>query len=92
MSNDTDGFDLGEALESNGAVQTIRTVLGLRQEAHVCPECNMACERSHTHNPQTAAFDGGACPSWECPECDTHYVRETDDGMHTLDLYGHGRE
>lgn len=82
-----DGFSLSDALDSP-AVKTIRTALGLTQEAHVCPECEAVCDRAETHNPQTAAFDGGVCPSWECPECDTHYVREVSDESHTLDLYG----
>jgi len=92
MSDDGDGFDLGEALENSAVGTTVKTVLGLRQEAHVCPDCNVACEPSETHDPQRMACDGGTSPSWECPECGSHYVREVSDDSHALDLYGRGRE
>lgn len=76
---------VSEGLES---VREYTSFLGIQRERYVCPECNVACVESHTHNPQTAAFDGGACPSWECPECQSHFVRETSDESHTMDLYG----
>jgi len=81
--SDDDGFSLSDALENSGVTKTIRTALGLRREAHVCPDCNVACEQATTYNPDTAAWDGGACPSWECPECG-----EADDDVHAVDLYG----
>lgn len=92
--SDSDGFDLGAAISegAEAATQYAKTIFGTRKEIYTCPDCNAACEESTTYNAQTAAFDGGACPSWRCPECDTHYHRESDDAKHTLDLYGHGRE
>jgi len=86
--DDSGGFDLRGALDNADPVETIRTALGLTQTAHVCPDCGVACDPSHTYNAQTAAFDGGACPSWECPECSTHFVREVSDQDHGMDLYG----
>ena len=46
--------------------------------------------QSNRSKTQRMAFDGGSSPSWECPNCSTHYVREVDDESHTLDLYGRG--
>ena len=76
--------------EGDGAIQSFRTFLGIQKERFVCPKCNEACQESRTHDVQRMAFDGGSSPSWECPECSTHYVREVDDESHTLDLYGRG--
>lgn len=82
---------LSTAVETaSNATTEFRTFLGVQQEAHVCPECNTACQESSTYNPDTAAFDGGACPSWECPDCGQHYVREQDDNKYSIDLYGQG--
>ena len=74
-------------------VETVRkatSFLGVKRERFVCPKCNEACNESRTHDVARAAFDGGSSPSWECPECETHFVREVDDESHTLDLYGRG--
>ena len=74
-------------------VETVReftTFLGVEKERFVCPKCNEACRESRTHDVARAAFDGGSSPSWECPECQSHYVRELDDESHTTDLYGRG--
>lgn len=91
--SDDDGFNLAQAIETGkNAAGQFTEFLGIRREQHVCPECNVACEESTTYNHRTAAFDGGACPSWECPECGKHYIRERNDEQHTLDLYGQGRE
>lgn len=40
-----------------------------------CESCGAMCEASHTYDPQTAAFNQGACPSWECPSCGNEYRR-----------------
>lgn len=85
----SDGFDLQEAINTAGdAVTEFREFLGVQTESFACPDCNAACEPATTFNPETVAFDGGACPSWYCEECDTHYSRESDDDRHTMDLYG----
>ena len=76
--------------EGDGPVQSFLTFLGNQKERFVCPKCNEACQESRTHDVQRMAFDGGSSPSWECPECETHYVREVDDESHTMDLYGRG--
>lgn len=90
--SDADGW-LSDAVESGeNAVREFASFLGVRQEKHVCPDCNEACEKATTYNPDTAAFDGGACPSWYCSECDSHFVREADDDSHTMDLYGRGMD
>ena len=70
--------------------ETTRSFLGVERERFVCPKCNEACTESRTHDVSRAAFDGGSSPSWECPECETHFVREADDESHTMDLYGRG--
>ena len=31
-------------------------------------------------------------PGITCDKCETHYVRERGDGVHTLDQYGRGLE
>jgi len=41
-----------------------------------CPDCNTLCKATHVYDYRTAAFTGGAQPAWECPECETEYVRE----------------
>jgi len=75
---------------AEAAKRVTRSFLGVEREAHVCPACNVACEESRTYDVSRAAFDGGESPSWECPECLTHYVREASDESHTMDLYGRG--
>jgi len=88
--SDDDGFDLTGALEQGASAvnATFRSVLGVQREAHVCPECNVACEQAIVYDPNRAAFDGGESPSWLCPDCQTHFVRELDEQAHALDLYG----
>jgi predicted RNA-binding Zn-ribbon protein involved in translation (DUF1610 family) len=89
--DDSDGW-LSQAVETGrDAAETITTALGLDVEAFVCPECGVACEPTTTYDPQRAAFDGGRSPAWACPECETEYVRETDEGVHTMDLYGRNK-
>jgi len=90
--SDSDGFDLGAAISegAEAATQYAKTIFGTRKEVFTCPDCNAACEESHTHNAQTAAFDGGACPSWECPECGRNFTREAAEETYALDLYDRG--
>jgi len=86
---DSDGFDLSSALESGAAaVRETVAFLGVEREAHVCPDCQVACERSYAHDPARMAFDGGESPTWYCAECETHYVRERTEEAHAVDLYG----
>jgi predicted RNA-binding Zn-ribbon protein involved in translation (DUF1610 family) len=86
--SDDDGW-LSEAIETGAeAARTLLTPFGTEREVFTCPDCGTACDPTHTHDPQRAAFDGGASPAWACPECDGTFVRETDDGVHTMDLYG----
>jgi len=93
MAKESDGFDLREAIENGAnAVRETFAFLGVEREAHVCPDCQTACEPSRTYDHRRAAFDSGESPSWYCSECDTHYVREVSDESHTLDLYGRGME
>lgn len=73
--------------EGDGVVSRVRSFLGVEREAFVCPDCSEACQQTVTYNPQTAAFDGGACPAWVCPKCAKTFVRESDDGDHAMDLY-----
>jgi len=87
--SDSQGGWLSDAVESGReTVREFTEFLDVVREAHVCPECNVACQEATTHDPQRAAFDGGSSPSWYCGECETHYVREVSDDSHTLDLYG----
>jgi len=90
--SDDEGFNVREAVDKSAeaVAEFTTTLLGTQKELYTCPDCNVACEEATTHNPQTAAFDGGACPSWECPECGSHYIREADDSAYSLDLYGRG--
>jgi len=76
--------------DGGSITSTIRSLLGIEQEQHVCSKCNTPCSKSTTHDYRTAAFNQGTQPSWYCDECDTHYVREPDTDKHTLDLYGEG--
>ena len=90
--SDTDdtGSWLSEAVDSGAeaAKRVTRSFLGVEREAFICPKCSVPCDETYTHDPQRAAFDGGESPAWECPECSAEYVRERDDGDHTMDLYG----
>jgi len=74
--------------DGEGVVSRVYSFLGFQRESFVCPDCGVACEPSHTYNASTAAFDGGACPSWECLECSTHFIRGVSDESHGMDLYG----
>lgn len=90
-SEDNSGW-LESAIKDGREIITEYTeFLGIRREAFVCPDCNTACEEARTFDPRRAAFDGGESPSWYCSECESHFVREVDDGSHVLDLYGRGR-
>lgn len=91
MDEESDGFDLERAI-SDG-VETVRetfSFLGIEREAHVCPDCNVACEPGYAYDVARAAFDEGESPVWRCSECGTEYRREVSDESHTLDLYGRG--
>jgi transposase-like protein len=93
MPDDDSGFDPSDLLiddsgDGEGVISRVRSVLGIQKEAFACPECGSACEETHTYNPQTAAFDGGACPAWECPDCGRAFVREDEREAHAVDLYG----
>ena len=46
-----------------------------------CPECNSHCEQTHTYSVDTAAFDKGATPAWECEQCDIRFYRDEDSGL-----------
>jgi len=84
----SDGFSLDDALDkAKTAGQEFKSVLGIQREVFQCPKCNEPCEESSTYNRDTAAFDGGSCPSWYCGSCDSHYVREDETDMMTVDLY-----
>ena len=87
----SDGFNPKDLLiDDNGDVkgtQTFKSVLGIQREVFQCPTCNEPCEESLTYNRDTAAFDGGSCPSWYCDSCDSHFVREDETDMMTVDLY-----
>lgn len=90
-----DGFNPSDLLiddDGEGVVAKFTEFLGIRREAFVCPECNVACEEARTFDPGRAAFDGGESPCWRCPECSREFVREVDDSGFVLDLYGRGRE
>jgi len=90
MTSNDDGGWIEQAVERGAsAAQTARDAfLGVSREGFACPDCGAACEPTHTHDPQRAAFDGGASPAWYCEDCEQSFVRETDDGVHTMDLYG----
>ncbi len=84
----SDGFSLDDALDkAKGAGQEFKSVLGIQREVFSCPECGEPCTESNTYNANTAAFDGGSCPSWYCEECESHYVREADTEAFGMDLY-----
>jgi len=66
-----------------------REFLGIREEVHVCPECDVGCEPDFVHDSARAAFDGGESPCWRCPSCGATFVREDgDSGVLGIDLYG----
>lgn len=89
MTDDESGGWLEGAIESGSdAVREFREFLGIQREAYVCPECGVACEETHVHDPARAAFDGGESPAWYCDSCDGLYVREVSDESHTMDVYG----
>ena len=92
MSDDTGSWLSDAVAEGREVVREVTTFLGVQREAFVCPTCNAACEETYTHDPQRAAFDGGESPAWKCGKCETHYVRERGDDVHTLDQYGRGLE
>ena len=89
--SDDEGFSLDSALETaQDAGKQFKTFLGVQQEVFQCPDCNEPCTETTTYNSDTAAFDGGACPAWYCSECDSDYVREEDNALLGMDLYGRG--
>jgi hypothetical protein len=74
--------------DGEGIISKVTQFLGIQQEAFTCDHCGTPCEKSYTYHRETAAFNNGAQPSWECPDCEREYVREPDDDRHTVDLYG----
>lgn len=89
--NDSEGGWLSDAVESGReTVREFTEFLGVRREKHVCEYCGVACEETRVHDPGRAAFDGGSSPAWECPECQSEFVREVSDESHALDLYDRG--
>ena len=76
--------------DGGSITSTIRSLLGIEQEQHVCSKCDTPCSKATTYDVRTAAFNHGTQPSWECPECGAEYIREPDTDKHTLDLYGKG--
>ena len=76
--------------DGGSITSTIRSLLGIEQEQHVCSKCDTPCSKSTTYDYRTAAFNHGTQPCWECPECGAEYIREPDTDKHTLDLYGKG--
>ena len=92
MSDDTDddGWLADAVAGGRDVAETITTALGVREERHVCDDCGTACEKETTHDPRRAAFDGGESASWHCPDCGTHYRRDSDTDRYTTDLYGRG--
>ena len=76
--------------DTDGAVQAVKSFLGIREEQFRCEKCNAPCTKSTTHSVATAAFTQGEQPSWYCAECDTHYYREPSEERYTVDLYGKG--
>ncbi len=69
------------------ATETFKEFLGIREAVYSCDKCGSPCEETYAYNANTAAFDRGECPAWECPECSALYVRESDTGKYTADLY-----
>jgi hypothetical protein len=65
--------DLSESAES--AREGVKNLISWLPDPYECDDCNVYCDATETYNPQTAAFDGGACPAWECPHCGREYVR-----------------
>jgi len=53
-----------------------------------CPECGSYCNQTMAYAVDTAAFDNGATPAWECEQCDKRYYREdeTDLAFDPFDL------
>lgn len=84
-----DDGTLVERAEAAG--HAVREFLGVAFEAHVCPDCQTACEPAETYDTARAAEYGGKAPSWHCPDCGTHYVREqTEVDNLSGDMYGRG--
>jgi predicted nucleic-acid-binding Zn-ribbon protein len=89
MAESDGGFSLQEAIDTAGdAVTEFREFLGVQEEVYTCPDCSAPCKEATVYDPNTVAFNGGECPTWQCPKCGTHYHRESDDARHTVDLYG----
>jgi hypothetical protein len=65
------GREAREAAESS-----VRNLLPWLPDPHVCEECGAYCRSERAYVVETAAFHGGACPVWECPECGAMYHRE----------------
>jgi len=45
-------------------------------ESFQCPECGSYCNQTMAYSVDTAAFDNGATPAWECEQCDKQFYRE----------------
>jgi len=64
-----------ENIDNTSLTDTIRSALPWL-DSFKCPECNSHCTQTHTYSVDTAAFDEGATPAWECEQCDKRFYRE----------------
>ena len=75
--SDDDGFSLDQVSDAAQTVtRRFREFLGVEFEAHVCPDCGVACEPTETYDVHRAPEYGGKAPAWECPDCGRQWVRE----------------
>jgi len=69
-----------ENTDNTSLTDTIRSAIPWL-DSFRCPECNSHCEQTHTYSVDTAAFDEGATPAWECEQCDKRFYRDEDSGL-----------
>ena len=69
-----------ENIEDTSLKDTIKSAIPWL-DSFKCPECNSHCEQTHTYSVDTAAFDEGATPAWECEQCDKRFYRDKDSGL-----------
>ncbi len=50
-------------------------------ESYQCDNCGAYCDQTYTYAVDTAAFDNGATPAWDCPECDKQYYRSEESAL-----------